>query len=298
MKVHDQMLRSLLVLALALQAPAARRASTPTAPGSTCVSSSRSARGRPARRPSSSRAHTSEHQLAAAGVTVADQAWDDRTPLGTVRMVNLIATIPGASKDRLVIAGPLRHEALPRVPLRRRQRRRFERRVPDRARAGAEGPEESRSRSSCCFSTARKRWSSGRATTTPTAAATTSRRAKRDGSLASLKAMILVDMIGRPRSADQARRELDDLADGHHLGRGPAREARAYFPAESTQIEDDHLPFLAGGRPRRGHHRSRLPRLAHGRRHAGRRQRPQPAGRRRRPSGRPSRKSKRGSSSK
>src|SRR5262249_13466893 len=41
-------------------------------------------------------------QLAAAGVSVAEQAWDDETPLGRTRMANLIATIPGAKKDRLV----------------------------------------------------------------------------------------------------------------------------------------------------------------------------------------------------
>src|SRR5437870_10048527 len=44
-------------------------------------------------------------QLAAAGVPVAEQTWTDQTPVGPVRMVNLIATIPGARKDRLVIAG-------------------------------------------------------------------------------------------------------------------------------------------------------------------------------------------------
>src|SRR5262245_41061821 len=46
-----------------------------------------------------------KQQLAAAGVTVTDQAWDDQTPLGKVRMVNLVATIPGARKERLVVAG-------------------------------------------------------------------------------------------------------------------------------------------------------------------------------------------------
>src|SRR5207248_1613819 len=40
-----------------------------------------------------------------AGVTVADQAWDDQTPNGATHMVNLIATIPGARKDRLVFSG-------------------------------------------------------------------------------------------------------------------------------------------------------------------------------------------------
>src|SRR4249919_1930901 len=44
-------------------------------------------------------------QLAASGVTVAEQAWDDQTPVGTVHMINLVATIPGASKDRLIFAG-------------------------------------------------------------------------------------------------------------------------------------------------------------------------------------------------
>jgi len=44
-------------------------------------------------------------ELAAAGVTPVDQAWDDQTPIDKVRMVNIIATIPGARKDRLVIAG-------------------------------------------------------------------------------------------------------------------------------------------------------------------------------------------------
>ena len=44
-------------------------------------------------------------QLAAAGVQDVEQAWDDQTPIGKTHMVNLIATIPGASRDRLVISG-------------------------------------------------------------------------------------------------------------------------------------------------------------------------------------------------
>src|SRR5437660_4499441 len=38
-------------------------------------------------------------QLAAAGVAVADQAWDDQTPNGKTHMVNLIAQIPRARKE-------------------------------------------------------------------------------------------------------------------------------------------------------------------------------------------------------
>src|SRR5688572_28665443 len=43
-------------------------------------------------------------QLTAAGVTVAEQAWDAETPFGKVRMVNLIATIPGPRADRIIIS--------------------------------------------------------------------------------------------------------------------------------------------------------------------------------------------------
>src|SRR5437667_9147002 len=44
-------------------------------------------------------------QLAAAGMTAVEQAWDDQTPIDKVKMVNLVATIPGARKERIVIAG-------------------------------------------------------------------------------------------------------------------------------------------------------------------------------------------------
>ncbi|PYQ94176.1 MAG: hypothetical protein DMF96_26970, partial [Acidobacteria bacterium] len=44
-------------------------------------------------------------QLSAAGVTASEQTWDDQTPIDKVRMVNLVATIPGARKERIVVAG-------------------------------------------------------------------------------------------------------------------------------------------------------------------------------------------------
>ena len=39
------------------------------------------------------------------GLKTVEQAWDDQTPLGKVHMVNLIVTIPGASRDHLAITG-------------------------------------------------------------------------------------------------------------------------------------------------------------------------------------------------
>src|SRR6266498_4104421 len=43
--------------------------------------------------------------LAAEGLVASEQAWDDKTPVDKVHMVNLVVTIPGAHKDRIVIAG-------------------------------------------------------------------------------------------------------------------------------------------------------------------------------------------------
>ena len=44
-------------------------------------------------------------QLTAAGITVVRQPFTARTPIGEIAMVNLIATIPGARRDRIAIAG-------------------------------------------------------------------------------------------------------------------------------------------------------------------------------------------------
>ena len=98
------MLRSLLVLALLLQtAPAVQFDSNrawehlrqlvsigPRPSGSPAIEQSRK---------------YITDQLAAAGVKAAEQKWIDDTPAGKVPMVNLIATIPGARKERIVIAG-------------------------------------------------------------------------------------------------------------------------------------------------------------------------------------------------
>src|SRR3954468_11375029 len=44
-------------------------------------------------------------QLAAAGVAATEQVWDDQTPIDRVHMVNIIATIPGARRERIIFAG-------------------------------------------------------------------------------------------------------------------------------------------------------------------------------------------------
>src|SRR5687768_8429684 len=43
-------------------------------------------------------------QLKAAGVTAREQAFDADTPIGRIRMVNVIGTIPGARPERIALA--------------------------------------------------------------------------------------------------------------------------------------------------------------------------------------------------
>ena len=73
--------------------------------------------------------------------------------------------------------------------------------------------------------------------------------AKRDGSLATSKALILVDMIG-DRDLD-IRRDTNSTPWLTNVIWETARRQNLddYFIADSTRIEDDHLPFLAAGIP-------------------------------------------------
>jgi hypothetical protein len=72
--------------------------------------------------------------------------------------------------------------------------------------------------------------------------------AQRAGSLKTIKAFILVDMIG-----DRDLRMKQDLNSTLWLNdviwEAAARLKRAEFVDEDTQIEDDHLPFLRAGLP-------------------------------------------------
>jgi Zn-dependent M28 family amino/carboxypeptidase len=73
--------------------------------------------------------------------------------------------------------------------------------------------------------------------------------ARHDGSLATLKALLLVDMIGDrdlvirrdTNSTPWLTNVIWETAKRHNLDE--------YFIPDSTRIEDDHLPFLAAGIP-------------------------------------------------
>lgn len=189
-----------------------------------------------------------KEQLAASGLTAVDQAWDDRTPLGTVHMVNLIATIPGASKNRLVIAGHYDTKKFREFPF--------------------VGANDGGSSAAFLIELARVLKSRSNALTIEILFLdgeeavlewqgndhTYGSRhyvevAKRDKSLASLKAMILVDMIG-DRDL-RIRRDLNSTGWLTNLiwETARSRQLSAYFINETTQIEDDHEEFLRAGIP-------------------------------------------------
>ena len=241
------MVRALLVLALLLQAP------NPHA-----FDSNRAwehlrqlvALGpRPAGSPAIDQSRTYiKNQLAAAGVSVAEQSWDDQTPAGRVHMVNLIATISGTSKNRLVIGGhydtkkfrELRFVGandggssaaflieLARVLKGRRNPLTIELLFLDGEEAVIEWQGDDHTYGSRHYVA----------------------EAKRTSSLASLKAFILVDMIG-DRDL-QMKRDLNSTTWLTDVIWGAAQKAQltAYFRPERVQIEDDHMPFMQAGVP-------------------------------------------------
>jgi Zn-dependent M28 family amino/carboxypeptidase len=189
-----------------------------------------------------------EAQLKTFGVAFTEQAWDDQTPAGPIHMVNVIATIPGASPSRIVIAGHYDTKRfrqfrfvgandggssaafvleLARVLKARRNPLTIELLFLD----GEEAVDE---------------W---RGTDHTYGSRHYVAEARRTGTLASLKAFILVDMI-----ADRdlrIRRDLNSTRWLTDIVWDAARRVNqaSVFVAESTEIEDDHLPFVQAGVP-------------------------------------------------
>ena len=194
-------------------------------------------------------------QFAAINVPIVEQAWEEKTPYGTVRMVNLVATIPGTSKDRILFTGHYDTKIfrgfrfvgandggssaaflieLARVLKARRNGLTIELVFLDGEEASCEN------------------WTD---CGTPSAPDNTygSRHyvalAKRDGTLGTAKANVLVDMIADRDllflREENSTRWLTDLV----WDAAKRLKLDRYFSAQSTPIEDDHLPFLEAGVP-------------------------------------------------
>jgi len=187
-------------------------------------------------------------QLGSAGLTVTTQAWEASTPTGRVPMVNLSATIAGASPDRLVIAG--------HYDTKRFREFRFV------------GANDGGSSAAFLLEIARVLKSRANQMTVEilfldgeeavvewqgTDRVYGSRHyvetAIRDGSLGTLKALILVDMIA-DRSLE-VKREQGSTPWLNDIIWNAARELKyeQHFVREAIAIEDDHLPFIEAGVP-------------------------------------------------
>jgi len=188
-------------------------------------------------------------QMAAIGVPVAAQAFDTPTPIGPVKMVNLRATIPGTSADRIVIGGHYDTKLfrnfrfvgandagsstaflieMARVLKARKNPLTVELLFLDGEEAFVD-------------------WYLGEDHTYGSRHYV--REASRTGDLARIKAMILVDMIGDRdlviKRESNSTAWLTDLiwSSARSLGHG------AHFVAEPYAVEDDHIPFLQAGVP-------------------------------------------------
>lgn len=187
-------------------------------------------------------------QLGAIGVPLVDQRFDADTPLGTIPMVNLRATIPGARPDRLIIGGHYDTKLfrqfrfvgandagsstaflieIARVLKARKNPLTIELVFFDGEEAFIQWVGNDHTYGSRHYVDA----------------------ARRSGDLASIKAMILVDMIG-DRDLNIRRESLStpwltDLiwASATSLGMG------RYFLDEGMEVEDDHVAFLRAGIP-------------------------------------------------
>src|SRR5882757_3457812 len=187
-------------------------------------------------------------QLAANGLTAVEQSWDDQTPLDKVHMVNLIATIPGARKERIVIAGHYDTKLyrqfrfvgasdggssaaflleLARVLKSRKNSMTIELVFLDGEEAVIEWRGNDHTYGSRHYVEA----------------------AQRDGSLATLKAMVLVDMIGDRNLGIRRDSNSTKWLTGIVWDAAARLKYGSYFLPAPTTVEDDHLPFLAAGVP-------------------------------------------------
>ena len=187
-------------------------------------------------------------QLAAVGVEARDQAFTADTPIGLVRMVNVVATIPGRLPQKVVFGGHYDTKLF----------REF--RFVGANDGGAstafliEWARVLKNRKNALSSEivffdgeeAFVDWYQGNDNTYGSRHYVEA--ARRDGALKQIRAMVLVDMIG-DRDL-RVRRELSStawLTDA--IWAAAKRLKRPEFLDQATQIEDDHVPFLRAGIP-------------------------------------------------
>ena len=187
-------------------------------------------------------------QMKALGIKTAEQAFDGATPLGPVTMVNIIATIPGKSADRIVIASHFDTKLFREF--------RFVG-ASDGASSTAALIELARvikARGSLPFTIellfldgeeAVIEWQGNDNTY---GSRYYVEAARKSGTLKSLRALILLDMIGDRNLT--IRRESNSTRWLTEIVWGAAKKlGHRAFMDEETTVEDDHIPFLKAGVP-------------------------------------------------
>jgi Zn-dependent M28 family amino/carboxypeptidase len=188
-------------------------------------------------------------ELKAAGIAAREDAWDAPTPVGMIRMVNIIATIPGRRPDRIALAT--------HYDTKRESRFRFVG-ASDAASSTAavlelgrvmKGRQNDYTIELIFFDgeEAVIEWVGNDNTYGSRHYVQT---ATRNGTLSTLKALVLLDMIGdrnlNIRRESSSTRWLNDViwASARKLG-----YTREFVDEEFAIGGDDHFPFLAAGVP-------------------------------------------------
>jgi glutaminyl-peptide cyclotransferase len=187
-------------------------------------------------------------QMAALGIKTVEQPFEGATPLGPIKMVNLIATIPGQRTDRIVLASHFDTKLFRDL--------RFV------------GASDGASSTAALIELARVIKGRGQlpftiellfldgeeaviewqGTDNTYGSRYYVEAARKSGSLKSLRALILLDMIGDRnltiRREANSTRWLTDIVWG-----AAAKLGHRAFMSEETTVEDDHVPFLKAGVP-------------------------------------------------
>jgi glutaminyl-peptide cyclotransferase len=187
--------------------------------------------------------------LAQAGYTAVEQPFDASTPVGRVKMANVIATLPGDRPERIVIASHFDTKPIDEF--------RFVGANDGGSSTGAllELARVLKSRPrppftiEFLFFDGEEAWGEWRDPNHTYGSRHYVTAARSAGTLASLKALILLDMIGdrglNLRRDTNSTPWLTDIvwAAAKRLGHG------AHFLDEPFPVEDDHIPFLKAGVP-------------------------------------------------
>jgi Zn-dependent M28 family amino/carboxypeptidase len=188
-------------------------------------------------------------QLKTAGIAAREDAWDAKTPLGTVKMVNVVATIPGRRTDRIALATHYDTKLFREF--------RFVGASDGASSTAAvlelgralKGRQNEYTIELLFFDGEEAVVDWYRNTDNTYGSRHYVEAARKAGTLAGLKALVLLDMIGDRnlslRRDSNSTRWLVDVvwASAGKLG------YRANFPLEDATYEDDHLPFTAAGVP-------------------------------------------------